>query len=117
MKAIQLRKNLIEIPFQNDKGEVELTLYFDKSDENIKRLHKSINELNDLKDIKEDDFDEAKKVIKKITDSIFGNGSFDKLYELNPSIQIIGVYLYQIAIGIKEEFEEEDLKDIERKYL
>jgi hypothetical protein len=48
---------------------------------------------------------------------MLGEGSYEKMYKLNPSVVIITQYLYMIALGIKEELESEDLKAVESKYL
>lgn len=122
MKAIQLVTNTIEIPFEKD-GEVLFTLYFDRTDKNKKRLQKSFKDLeekmNGLTAKGEDTvtIDEAVDFLKETADKLLGKGSFDKMYEANPSFEIVAKYLYLIMIGIKEEFEEEDLKAVESKYL
>lgn len=122
MKAIQLVTNTIEIPFEKD-GEVLFTLYFDRTDENKKRLQKSFKELEEkMKEIEkkgEDNttLDEGVSFVKDVANKLLGEGSFEKMYEVNPSFEIVAKYLYLIMIGIKEEFEEEDLKAVESKYL
>ena len=124
MKPILLKKNQIEIPFQDSDGNTVLTLWFDKGDESLKLINKEMKALGDIgkelegKDIPiEDDLEEANKIAKKAADSLFGEGSYEKLYELNPSIFVVMNYIFQIAIGIKEELESETLKDVENKYL
>lgn len=120
MKNIKLRSNIINIPFEDEDGNVKLTLHFDKSDENAKRLYAAFDQLEDFgpdSDIDSDGIEEAKSSLKKSMDAIFGDGSFDKLYALNPSTVTVGIYFYQIAIGIKEEMELDDIKMIEDKYL
>lgn len=122
MKAIQLVTNTIEIPFEKD-GEVLFTLYFDRTDENKKRVQKSFKELegklNEFEKKGEDDtaLDEGISFVKGVANNLLGEGSFEKMYEVNPSFEIVAKYLYLIMIGIKEEFEEEDLKAVESKYL
>lgn len=122
MKAIQLRRNTLDIPFLNESGEAVLTLHFDRSDENIEKfretfpkLEKKIEEVE--KSDKEISIEETRDFLKETTDSFLGIGSFDALYQLNPSTNIVTLYLYQIAVGIKEELEAEDLKAVEKKYL
>lgn len=122
MKAIQLVTNTIEIPFEKD-GEVLFTLYFDRTDENKKRLQKAFKKLEGKmevfeKKVEEDTaLDEGISFVKDVANKLLGEGSFDKMYEVNPSFEIVAKYLYLIMIGIKEEFEEEDLKAVESKYL
>ena len=125
MKPILLKSNKIEIPFQDANGNVVLTLWFDKGDEPLKKLEKEFEKIKetqkDLEIVGDDDFessfDKSKESIKQAADALFGIGSFKKLYDLNPSISIVADYVYQIAIGIKEELESETLKDVENKYL
>ena len=125
MKPILLKSNKIEIPFQDADENVVLTLWFDKGDEPLKKLEKEFEKIKEtqkeLEIVGDDDFevsfDKAKETIKQAADALFGTGSFEKLYDLNPSISIVADYVYQISIGIKEELESETLKDIENKYL
>lgn len=122
MKPIQLRKAALTIPFVDEKGETKLTLKFDRSDQNIKRLYDSFDKLAKQAEefetnAEENDFEAATVFIKETVDSIFDVGTFDKLYEISPSIHIVTVYFYQMAIGIKEELEAEDIKAVEAKYL
>ena len=125
MKPILLKNNKIEIPFQDADGNVVLTLWFDKGDEPLKKLEKEFEKIKEtqkeLEIVGDDDFeasfDKSKESIKQAADVLFGIGSFEKLYDLNPSISIVADYVYQIAIGIKEELESETLKDVENKYL
>ena len=123
MKAIQLVTNTIDIPFEDEKGKILFTLHFDRTDENKKRLMKSFEDLDEkMKELtaKNEDgvtIDEGVAFLKDTADKLLGEGSFDKMYEVNPSFEIVAKYLYLIMIGIKEEFEEEDLKAVESKYL
>ena len=125
MKPILLKSNKIEIPFQDTDGNVVLTLWFDKGDEPLKKLEKEFEKIKEtqkeLEIVGDDDFessfDKSKESIKQAADVLFGIGSFEKLYDLNPSISIVADYVHQIAIGIKEELESETLKDVEQKYL
>ena len=124
MKPILLKSNKIEIPFQDANGNVVLTLWFDKGDEPLKKLEKEFEKIKETQkeleivgDDFESSFDKSKESIKQAADVLFGIGSFEKLYDLNPSISIVADYICQIAIGIKEELESETLKDVQNKYL
>lgn len=119
MRTIQTRPTVLEIPFVNDKDEEVLRLYFDRSDENVNHFYslipdmeKRIKELDENPDI---EFD-TKEFMRNIADSFLGEGSFDKIYEINNSTFTAAKYVYQIAIGIKEEFEEEDKRAVFNKY-
>ena len=122
MKAIQLKKTVFEIPFNDEEGNEVLKLEFDRSDENIKRLYSSTDGIEKKLEVFEksnndDDFEGATTIVKEMVDSILSEGSFDKLYKLNPSLQIVITYFYQIVIGIKEELVSEDIKAVVNKYL
>ena len=120
MKAIQLRNTQLRIPFTDENGEEKAVLHFDRSDENIKRIMNFEQEFEEItKDFKgkEDNLDAQKEVLEKVYDSLLEEGAFSKLYEINKSTIVLSVYLLQIAIGIKEELEAEDLKAVEAKYL
>ncbi|WP_288394911.1 hypothetical protein [uncultured Vagococcus sp.] len=122
MKAIKLVTTKIEIPFLDKDGKEALKLYFDRSDENVERLEASFDGLKERAEKQQNSKEEeslasTREFLKDTTDSMLGEGSFDLIYELTPSLHIIAVYLYQIAIGIKEELESEQLEALEEKYL
>lgn len=98
MIKIQTKTHIIPIEI----GDVKLE--FDMSDENIKRLFDSENEImKKISEVDSNDFDAQKKAIKEIIDAMLGDGSFDKLYNLSPSVFIVVEYFMQIAQGLKEE--------------
>src|SRR5690625_3042422 len=74
------------------------------SDENIKKLFNSEHDIMKMIDeVDKNDFDAQKEAIKEIIDALLGDGSFDKLYKLSPSVFIVVEYFMQIAQGLKEE--------------
>ena len=108
MKPIQLRKNKIHVPFVDDDGKVVAEFWVDKTDKGIQELDKAIAEVNKLaKKTREDNFEEMKSYMTKSVDVILGEGAFDKLYEFNPSIEIVTLYFVQVALGIQEELRKE----------
>lgn len=120
MKPILLKSNKIEIPFQDSEGKKVLTLWFDKGDKPMAKINEQFKKMEyNYKDLKDEDvtIEDAKKVLAEATDALFGSGSFDKIYELNPSLYVVMEYIYQISIGIKEELESETLNDVQNKYL
>ena len=120
MKPIQLRSNFIDADFKDSDGNIAFTIRFDRKDENIERLmnfEKEFEKLNENFKEETATLEEKKEYVKTIVDSFLEEGSFDKLYNSNPSLEIVMVYLFQIVIGIKEELEAEDLKALENKYL
>ena len=122
MKPIQLQKTTIDIPFVDVDGKTQLVIEFDRSDENIKRLYDSFEELEQAKNDlsvseNEDIFEDTRAFVEKTMDPIFGEGTFDKVYALSPSVLIVVVYFYQMAMALKEELEMDDFKNFEDKYL
>ena len=98
--AIKIQTKTHVIPIEI--GDVKLE--FDMSDENIKKLFNSEHDIMKMIDeVDKNDFDAQKEAVKSIVDKLLGDGSFDKLYELSPSVFIIVDYFLQIAQGLKEE--------------
>jgi len=106
-------------------GDIELK--FDVSDNAVeemfrkfKEVDKTIEEIDkaNLKD--EEAFKENRRLLQEAYDSLFGEGSYDKVYKLSPSLLITREYLSQIMEGIFKELEErghlDDKKQV-AKYL
>lgn len=122
MKPIQLQKTTIDIPFVDAEGQQQLVIQFDRSDDNIKRLYDSFDSLEKAKNElsttdSEDVFEDTKSFIKKVMDPIFGDGTFDKIYALSPSVLVVVIYFYQMAAALKEELETDDFENFASKYL
>lgn len=93
----------------------DLLFAFDVSDDNIKKFYTSIaateekiNKL-EMKMKKGNDnipveFSDLKLIMEAVLDSIFGSGTFTKIYEQTPSLSLITDYFYQITQGLEEEF-------------
>lgn len=95
---IQTKTHIIPIEI----GDVKLE--FDMSDENVKRLFDSEKEImKKINEVDKNDFEAQKQAISEIVDTLLGEGSFDKLYNLSPSVFIVVEYFMQIAQGLKEE--------------
>lgn len=120
MKTILIQTNKIEIPFNDKDGNTVLTLYFDKSDKNIQRFYDQYEEIQKLSaEVTENNVDEAKDYLKQVFDAILGEGSFDKVYDINPSIIVVAAYLLQIVEGIYQELQSTSGagEDILNRYL
>ena len=120
MKTILIQTNKIEIPFNDSEGNTLLTLYFDKSDKNIQRFYDQYEEIQKLSaEMTENNVDEAKDYLKQVFDAILGEGSFDKVYDINPSIIVVAAYLLQIVEGIYQELQSTSGagQDVLKKYL
>ena len=98
--AIKIQTKTHVIPIE--VGDVKLA--FDMSDENLKKLYDADLDIRrKINEVDENDFEAQKKAISEIVDAMLGDGSFDKLYELSPSIFIVVEYFIQISQGLKEE--------------
>lgn len=121
MTVIKLQSNFIEFPFEDNNGKTVLTLKFDKSDESIINLEKSIEkfekEKEKLANKENASFEDGKKVFAKIIDSVFGEGSFEAMYKLSPSTINVLKYFTQMANGIFKEINTEKEQEKFNKYL
>lgn len=118
---VKIQKQVTSIPV--DFGEFEL--YFYKSDENIQRLTALQVEFEQVfKSFDKDgdktfeDLEVIKNQLKVAFDSLFGETSFDKVYQFsNGSTLHALIYFLQAMEGIMKEFNlEEETKAI-NKYL
>lgn len=95
---IQTEKPVIPIEI----GVVKLE--FEISDENIERLYNSQEVYkNELQKIEGEDLESARLAVKKALDFFLGEGAFDKIYEVSPSIILVTKYFWQIVEGLEEE--------------
>ncbi|WP_225743372.1 hypothetical protein [Marinilactibacillus sp. Marseille-P9653] len=117
---ISIQKNSIPFNFKDDNGETQLTLEFDKSDDSIDNIYKQdevIKKLYDSIDEEKADLDSTKELVERCFDSVLGDGSFKKVYAINPSCMIILQYYVAIVIHIRKELDDfEGAKDLE-KYI
>lgn len=98
--AIKIQTKTHVIPIEI--GDVKLG--FDMSDENLQKLFDAEHDImKKIDEVDKNDFEGQKEAIKEIIDALLGDGSFDKLYKLSPSVFIVVEYFMQIAQGLKEE--------------
>lgn len=103
--AIRIQTEKTEIPIELG----ELRFAFSVSDESVKEFSKNAEsvqkELERLAARPDDEkgLELAKEALKKGYDAMFGEGTFEKVYELSPSVLIVMKYFQQIAEGIHEE--------------
>lgn len=87
----------------------ELNFVFELTDENIDRFKKvdtSVSKELDALDEEKDSYtQEGKIVLKKAYDTLLGNGAFEKIYEVTPSVFILMKYLIQLVDGLYTEIE------------
>nr|WP_072513821.1 hypothetical protein [Ndongobacter massiliensis] len=107
MKKIRLQSNVIEIPLADEKDEVVYTFRFDKRDENVKRFDKALSEMGDLEEKMKGagDYESARSFTKKNIDFVFGEGTFDALYKINPSLSIVSAYFLMACQYIRDELD------------
>lgn len=119
MATIKIKDNRIKFDFENDKGEIVETIYFDKSDENIGRFMKKYKEIQNMQidGAADNDVEQVREEIKGYMDDIFGQGAFDKLYAINPSVLIVATYFLEMATQLQEEIRQEQESEIVDKYM
>jgi len=119
MAVIKLKDNRVKFDFQNDNGEVIETIYFDKSDANVGRFMEKYKEIQNMQVDGADDYniDKVKEEIKGYMNDIFGDGAFEKLYAINPSVLIVSTYFLEMATQIQEEIRKEQESEVVDKYL
>lgn len=107
MKIIRLQSNFIEIPIADEKDEVVYTFRFDKRDENVRRFDKVLAEMGDLEEKVNNakDYESARSFTKKNIDFVFGEGTFDALYKINPSLSIVSAYFFMACQYIRDELD------------
>lgn len=99
---IQTRKP--EIPIEIG----DLKFSFDTSDESIKEFYAQANEVrkgleNITIDDEENAIEQVKEVLKQGFDVMLGEGAFEQIYALSPSITICTDYFVQLSEVIKRE--------------
>lgn len=117
---IQTEKPVIPIELGDLKFE------FDVSDESVKKFREDATKVQkELTNITVEDEDKAleltKDVLKRGYDLILGEGAFEKVYNLSPSVLITMKYLEQIVEGIAAELKalgfEQSSQEKAKKYL
>jgi len=122
--AIRIQTERPEIPIEIG----ELRFSFDLSDESIKRFREDakqvVEELQSISLADEKDetvFERATEILRRGYDVMLGEGAFDKIYKLSPSLIVLMDYFRQIAEGIERELKGRGLnmlpKEKAKKYL
>jgi|SRR5690606_6915332 len=103
--AIRIQERKPEIPVEIGP----LKFSFEVTDESVLEFRKKAveiqKELEELKvdENKQEDLEACKDVLRRGFDLLLGDGAFEKIYELTPSVVILMDYLAQLADGINEE--------------
>lgn len=94
----------------------ELRFEFKLTDDNIQRLYDAHDDVKkEFENIKQDDLETAKNTVKKALDYILGEGAFDKIYKISPSIIIVVKYFWQITEGLEGEILKKAGKTAQKK--
>lgn len=106
MMAIKIQTKKPEIPVEIG----DLKFVFDVSDESIKNFReKAKNAIEAIEKIEVDEKDEnkaldsIKDILRQGFDFMLGDGAFEKIYELSPSVLCCMQYFQQVVDGIEEE--------------
>lgn len=105
--AIRIEEKKAEIPVEIG----ELKFSFKVTDDAVLNFRKnSLAVMEELKglQIKPDEEDETimekvKEVLQKGFDTILGEGAFEKIYDMTPSVFLLMRYFEQLAAGLAEE--------------
>lgn len=118
---IQTKKSEIPVEIGDEK------FAFDVSDESIKnfreealKVQKEFHSIGADAD-EEKALEEAKKVLKRGFEVMLGEGAFEKIYAISPSVMICMQYFVQLAEGIERELQNmgmsESQAELAKKYL
>lgn len=105
--AIKIQTQKPEIPIEIGN----LKFSFDVSDESVKAFReqgiKLQKELEQIEAGLNDDsaLDATKDALRRGFDLFLGEGAFDKIYELSPSIMIVADYFVRLSEGIEREIQ------------
>lgn len=120
--AIKIQTRKTEIPIEIG----HLKFAFDVSDDSIQKFREQALEVEkEFHSISVDEDDEkaleqAKAVLKKGFDMMLGDGAFEQIYKLSPSIMLCMDYFVQVVQGINEEVHKLGIgspQDKRQKYL
>lgn len=119
MAQIKLKKNYINLDLVDENNNVVEVIKFNKTDENIDKFWNKYKDVSPIEadEIEKQGLEGAKNYLKEIMDDLFEEGTFDRLYKINPSILILSAYFVEFTIAIRNELEEESRADITAKYL
>lgn len=121
--AIKIKKQETFIPIE--VGDVKLK--FDYNDNSLTEVRTELLKTQKkIGRIEGDEMDEkavedAKEILTEAMDAMFGEGAFEKLYEMTPSIIVVLEYFSLMVDGITEELRkkglETDIEQRQNKYL
>ena len=106
-KQITIKKAYVPIDFVDDDGNIIESFRFDKSDDAAQRIIDVQNSVSAsfAKAENDEDYslDKLHVDLGKAVDSLLGEGSYEKLYDMSPSWEIMLHYFVAICTSIAEE--------------
>lgn len=121
--AIRIEEQKPEIPVEI--GELKFT--FKVTDEAVLNFRKESlrlkEELEKIQAAEEDEtnVEKVRELLRQGFDAFLGEGAFEKIYEMSPSVMVISRYFAQLVLGISEEIErmgaDKALEKRAKKYL
>ncbi len=121
--AIRIEEQKPEIPVE--LGELKFT--FKVTDEAVLNFRKESlrlkEELEKIQEAEEDEMnvEKVRELLRQGFDAFLGEGAFEKIYEMSPSVMIVSRYFAQLVLGISEEIErmgaDKALEKRAKKYL
>jgi len=101
--AIKIEKKQTEIPIEIG----DLKFAFDVTDESIKNFRENAikiqMELEGLENKEDENLELSKDILRKGFDLMLGEGAFEKIYQMTPSIPYLLNYFIQLVDGLTEE--------------
>lgn len=121
--AIRIEEQKPEIPVEI--GELKFT--FKVTDEAVLNFRKESlrlkEELEKIQAAEEDEtnVEKVRELLRQGFDAFLGEGAFEKIYEMSPSVMVISRYFVQLVLGISDEIErmgaDKALEKRAKKYL
>jgi len=121
--AIRIEEQKPEIPVEI--GELKFT--FKVTDEAVLNFRKESlrlkEELEKIQAAEEDEtnVEKVRELLRQGFDAFLGEGAFEKIYEMSPSVMVISRYFAQLVLGISDEIErmgaDKALEKRAKKYL
>lgn len=121
--AIRIEEQKPEIPVEI--GELKFT--FKVTDEAVLNFRKESlrlkEELEKIQVAEEDEtnVEKVRELLRQGFDAFLGEGAFEKIYEMSPSVMVISRYFTQLVLGISDEIErmgaDKALEKRAKKYL
>lgn len=104
MAKIKLKKNYIGIPIVDENDRTVYEVKFLMTDENIQKIYEQSEDLEELIEVAEnEDYQSAKDFCEVAIDGLFGEGTFNELYQLSESLIITVEYFAEIVLIIRDE--------------